>query len=78
MIGKLHKKENTWVVQYKMDFDFYATDGGEIPVYPGDAIYCFEIDNNKEVEFEIIDEFSHSHLYEGVGWGDGITYAKLK
>jgi hypothetical protein len=78
MQGKLIKKENTWVVSYKKDKDLVATDGGEIPVYPGDAIYCFEIDINKEVEFDLIDEFSHPHLYEGIGWGDGVTYAKLR
>lgn len=46
-----------------------------LPLYP-DSI----TDNlflGKEVEFEITDEFTHPELYRGVGWGDGIKYAKL-
>jgi hypothetical protein len=30
-----------------------------------------------EVEFEIIDEFTHPQYYLNVGWGDGIKMAKL-
>lgn len=35
MIGQLMKNENgEWVIWYKKDFDFTATDGGNIPVHP--------------------------------------------
>ena len=36
------------------------------PVLPGDT-----------VEFELVDEFSHPELFTQVGWGDGVTCAKL-
>ena len=25
--------------------------------------------------FDILDEFTHPHLYDNIGWGDGIIYA---
>ena len=37
MKGKLVKQENQWYVQYKMDSDLIATDGGLIPLSPYDV-----------------------------------------
>ena len=37
MKGKLVKQENKWYVQYKMDSDLIATDGGLIPLNPYDV-----------------------------------------
>lgn len=39
MKGKLYKKENGWVIQYKMDSDLIATDGGEIPTHPNHSFW---------------------------------------
>lgn len=37
MKGKLVKQENQWYIQYKMDSDLIATDGGLIPLNPYDV-----------------------------------------
>lgn len=80
MIGKLIKRENKWVVQYKMDSDLIATDGGEIPIHPEYAKSYFldEEDVGKEVEFEMIDEFIEPELYQNIPIYEGQIYAKLK
>jgi hypothetical protein len=83
MKGTLYKKKQPkgWYVAYTTDsFKFHQT---ELPLYPddldSDIIRWAENGSleNKEVEFEITDEFTHPELYRGVGWGDGIKYAKL-
>jgi len=59
-LGKLHKKEDHWVVRYKMEDDMVATDGGEISVHPDDVNGVLAADifgsklQGKEVEFEIV------------------------
>lgn len=30
-----------------------------------------------EVDFELVDEFTHPHLFSGVGWGDGSAHANI-
>ena len=54
MTGKLHKKEDHWVIRYKMEDDLIATDGGELSLHPEDIdemLFCFI---GEEVEFKIV------------------------
>lgn len=38
--GKLQKNsKNEWVIWHKKDFDFCATDGGDIPVHPNHSFW---------------------------------------
>jgi len=59
----------------------YIDDYDKLKILP---IYNIEfgsekiIDVDSEVEFEIVDEFSHPHLFENVSWGDGYKCAKIK
>jgi hypothetical protein len=85
MKGTLHKTEQGWTVRYldyKKAHDIMYC-GESLPLHPddldSDIIRWAENGSleNKEVEFEITDEFTHPELYRGVGWGDGIKYAKL-
>ena len=66
MKGKLIKQENNWCVQYKMDSDIIATDGGLIPLSLDDVneINAWEqifdnlearIATNQDVDFELED-----------------------
>jgi hypothetical protein len=84
MKGTLHKLSKGWTIWYNED-----PIGGNISFVDSLPIYPHDLDSdiirwaengsleNKEVEFEITDEFTHPELYRGVGWGDGIKYAKL-
>jgi hypothetical protein len=85
MKGTLHKTEQGWTVRYldyKKAHDIMYC-GESLPLHPDDLdseiVRWAENGSleNKEVEFEITDEFTHPELYRGVGWGDGIKYAKL-
>lgn len=85
MKGILTKNDNGWLVKYpKYPTSNKIFDTVSLPLHPYDVNICnaygdYSVDwIGKEVEFEIVDEFTHPKLYEGVGWGDGIKYAKLK
>jgi hypothetical protein len=56
MIGKLHKKENHWVIRYKMEDDMIATDGGEISLHPDDEIFLMGVKewNDDDIHFKIV------------------------
>lgn len=54
MRGKLHKKEDHWVIRYKMEDDLFATDGGEISLHPDDIVNYSTSDDWGEVEFCIV------------------------
>ena len=56
MIGKLHKKENHWVIRYKMEDDMIATDGGEISLHPDDEIFLMGVRewNDDDIHFKIV------------------------
>lgn len=55
MKGKLKKLSTGWVVEYKMESDMVATDGGQIPINPYLEKYYFldEDDEGSEVYFEM-------------------------
>ncbi len=62
--------ENEWLVE---------TDGFKWPIYDKDLaeLANYAILPGDTVEFELIDEFTHPQLFTHVGWGDGITCAKI-
>ena len=61
--------------------EFQYLDGDEIKTLP---IYNLKFGSEKvfnigsEVEFEIVDEFSHPVLFDNVPWGEGYKCAKIK
>ena len=74
MVGLLKYNGDNWVVNY---FDIIEK---ELPLYykeEKEINKVFNVTFTKEVEFEIVDEFSHPHLFYDIGWGDGIGCAKL-
>lgn len=74
MNGLLKYNGNEWVVSY------HQVKQKEIPVYHKDVDKINESlskDTIKSVEFEIIDEFSHPRLFEGIPWGSGDYCAKI-
>ena len=84
MKGKLHKLSKGWTIWYNEDpIGGNVSFVDSLPIHPddldSDIIRWAENGslNDKEVEFEITDEFTHPELYIGVGWGDGIKYAKI-
>ena len=65
-------KDNWWSVEY--------TNNGVkeiLKIYNDDLLLFLDEDHGKEVEFEIVDEFTHPSLFSVVGWGDGQKLAKL-
>lgn len=66
-------KDDWWSVEY--------TNNGVkeiLKIYNDDLLLFLDEDHGKEVEFEIIDEFTNPDLFKSVGWGDGQRFAKLK
>ena len=49
------------------------------PIWDRDLaqIKAYSILPGDTVEFEIIDEFTNPEFFEHVGWGDGVTCAKI-
>jgi len=86
MKGILSKTNRGWVVKIlvKENNDSRVRVIDQYPVSPEDLKTIkqygdYSVDwDGKEVEYEIIDEFTHPQYYESVGWGDGVKYAKLK
>ena len=62
MKGNLYREEKVWVIQYRMDPDLIATDGGTIRVHP-DHSFWLKIwgENGMEMAFQIDDE-GYAHL----------------
>lgn len=75
MKGILKETKEGWVVWYVVTINETTSIKETLPLYP--ITPSFNLFFGKEVEFEITDEFTHPELYRGVGWGDGIKYAKL-
>jgi hypothetical protein len=55
-LGKLHKKEDHWVIRYTMEDDMIATDGGEISLHPDDEIFLMGVKewNDDDIHFKIV------------------------
>jgi len=84
MKGRLTKLQNVWKIRYfdniKVEQDPHYS-GTLIPLYPDDVngnIPSDIIKEGKEVEFEIVDEFTHQELFRNIPWGEGIECAKIK
>jgi hypothetical protein len=79
--GKLFKKNNQiWTVKYdNPNFTTVPIPICELPIYTKDLTesQIISLIEDMEVNFEIMDEFTHSHLYDDVGLFDGIIVAKL-
>lgn len=71
MKGNLVRKDNEWVVRY-------LTENGEkeLPLYHKSNVSNLTEDNT-EVHFEIVDEFTHPRLFEDVDFMSGVESAKL-
>lgn len=82
MKGKLFKRsgDKVWMVKYN---DPSVTEHPipirELPIYHKNLTISqkWSLEVGMVVEFEIIDEFTHPELYEGVPLFEGITLAKL-
>lgn len=82
--GKLQMGEAGWSVRYpKHPTSEKIFEWKEVPLVPEDQEKINQMTSSPnpisgvEVEFELIDEFSHPQYYENVGWGDGVELAKL-
>jgi len=87
MKGTLKKVNNQWLVYYGEEVMSRVTRINELPLYPNDVdtLKDFEeyefgdgtkIFDGLPIQFEIIDEFTHPELYQGLEWGTG-KFAKL-
>lgn len=84
MTGKLNIVDANWVVEYpKHPTSSKIYETATLPLHPDDASICIRYSDystdwiGKNVEFEIVDEFTHPELFRGIGWGDGAQFAKL-
>jgi len=91
MKGTLKKVNSQWLVYYQEEVMPRVTKALELPLYPGDIdtlkdfeAYRFgdgskifdQLISSLAIQFEIIDEFTHPQLYNGLEWGSG-KMAKL-
>jgi hypothetical protein len=83
MKGTLKKVNSQWLVYYQEEVMSRVTRALELPLYPGDVKtlndygdYSASWEDGLTVQFEIIDEFTHPQLYNGLEWGSG-KMAKL-
>lgn len=72
MKGKLLKKETGWIVSYTDVFNLQK----ELPLYHKDIVSDSTQDST-EIDFEIVDEFTHPELFYGVDFWSGVECAKL-
>jgi hypothetical protein len=71
MKGIIVKTKDSCVIEYET---------GTVPLKVTLPIHHDDIAQVKSgqlVEFIIVDEFTHPQLFYNVGWGDGITCAKI-
>lgn len=89
LTGKLLKHNGIWCVIFtdrkpNTEVEWYER---VIPLHPDDQKEFSEMEivfdnlesraTNQPVTIELIDEFTHPHMFENVGWGDGSTCAKI-
>ena len=87
--GNLIKHNGVWSVKYFHRKPNTEVEWAEriVPLYPENEEEFREMEimfdhfesrtTNQAVTFELVDEFTHPHLFDSVGWGDGTTCAKL-
>ena len=83
MKGTLKKVNDQWLIYYQEEIMSRVLKDVNLPLYPGDVKtlneygdYSTSWEDGLAVQFEIIDEFTHQKLYEGLEWGIG-KFAKL-
>ena len=83
MKGTLKKVNDQWLIYYQEEIMSHVLKDVNLPLYPGDVKtlndygdYSISWEDGLAVQFEIIDEFTHQKLYEGLEWGVG-KFAKL-
>lgn len=83
MKGTLKKVNDQWLIYYQEEIMSRVLKDVNLPLYPGDVKtlndygdYSTSWEDGLTVQFEIIDEFTHQKLYEGLEWGIG-KFAKL-
>jgi hypothetical protein len=83
MKGTLKKVNDQWLIYYQEEIMSHVLKDVNLPLYPGDVKtlndygdYSTSWEDGLAVQFEIIDEFTHQKLYEGLEWGVG-KFAKL-
>lgn len=73
MKGLLKHNGEQWVV-------YNLVEEKEYPLYYKDSEFvesAFQTEYSKEVDYQLVDEFTHMELFREVGWGDGSICAKL-
>jgi hypothetical protein len=83
MKGTLKKVNDQWLICYQEEIMSNVLKNIELPLYPGDVKtlndygdYSTSWEDGLAVQFEVIDEYTHQKLYEGLEWGAG-KFAKL-
>ena len=83
MKGTLKKVNDQWLIYYQEEIMSRVLKDVNLPLYPGDVKtlneygdYSTSWEDGLTVQFEIIDEFTHQKLYEGLEWGIG-KFVKL-
>lgn len=82
MKGRLEKVTSDWMVFFVVERNNMKFERG-LKVNPSQiphlqtTISIMVENNGKQVDFEIIDEFTNPEYYKKVGWGDGESYAHL-
>jgi hypothetical protein len=74
MTGLLKHNGKQWVV-------YNVIEDVEYPLYYKDSEFvdsAFQPTFSKDVEFDLVDEFTHGNLFRDVAWGEGSQCAKLK
>jgi hypothetical protein len=71
MNGIIVKTKGKCVVEYET---------GSVPLRISLPLHEHDIDrveSGQHVQFIMVDEFTHPELFYNVGWGDGVTCAKI-
>ena len=69
--GIVIQTKSKWVVEYETGSVPFRL---SIPLHQNDITL---VESGDHVQFMIVDEFTHPELFSHVGWGDGITCAKI-
>jgi hypothetical protein len=74
MNGKLVTNNNTLAVEYNNSEGV----SNILPLHPYDQKTFSYNKQSPNIEFDIVDEFTHPNLFHNIGWGDGLKCAKIK
>jgi hypothetical protein len=71
MTGIIVKTKDKCVIEYETGTVPLRV---SLPIHPDDIA---TVESGQQVQFIIVDEFTHPELFYNVGWGDGITCGKI-